>query len=99
MGQAVEASEKLKKELADLKEKHTFMSEGEIVCDACGVRCSPDEKADYQAHLEGRLHESYVKIRTTVKDLREKVKNRSKVDSEDKEKADKELDRKDRDRE
>jgi len=73
--EAVTKSGALKEEIKELKEKHTFMSGGEQVCDICGVRCNPDEQADYQAHLDGKLHESYTIIRKEVKELREKVRN------------------------
>eukprot|EP00929_Paragymnodinium_shiwhaense_P065828 TRINITY_DN32979_c0_g1_i1.p1 TRINITY_DN32979_c0_g1~~TRINITY_DN32979_c0_g1_i1.p1 ORF type:complete len:306 (-),score=77.98 TRINITY_DN32979_c0_g1_i1:49-966(-) len=73
--QAVQTSTELKQEVADMKEKHSFMSEGEKVCEVCGVRCNPDEQADYQAHLSGKLHGAYQRIRATVKELRDVVKN------------------------
>lgn len=73
--QCVEQSAKLKEDVKELKEKHTYESGGETVCQVCGVRCNPDEPADYQAHLDGRLHEGYTKIRTKVKELREKMRN------------------------
>lgn len=75
--EAVTKSETLKEDIKELKEKHTFMSGGEQVCDICGVRCNPDEQADYQAHLDGKLHESYTIIRKAVKDMREKVRSSS----------------------
>eukprot|EP00927_Polykrikos_kofoidii_P042024 TRINITY_DN3589_c0_g1_i4.p1 TRINITY_DN3589_c0_g1~~TRINITY_DN3589_c0_g1_i4.p1 ORF type:complete len:314 (-),score=69.95 TRINITY_DN3589_c0_g1_i4:45-986(-) len=73
--EAVEMANKLKEDAQELKEKHTYMSGGEQVCDVCGVRCNPDEQADYQAHLDGKLHESYTQIRSRVKLLREKMRN------------------------
>lgn len=73
--QAVETSRIIKEEIKELKEKHTYMSEGEQVCTICGVRCNPDEKADYQAHLDGRLHDGYTQIRAKVQELRERVRN------------------------
>jgi len=73
--QAAEMASKLKEEVKELKEKHTYDSVGETVCQICGVRCNPDEPADYQAHLDGRLHEGYTKIRAKVKELREKMRS------------------------
>merc|ERR1719382_507109 len=66
----------MKEEVQDIKDKHTFESGGETVCQVCGVRCNPDEPADYQAHLDGRLHEGYIKIRAKVKELREKLRTK-----------------------
>jgi len=73
--QAVEMANQLKEEAKEMKDKHTYDSVGETVCQVCGVRCNPDEPADYQAHLDGRLHEGYTKIRAKVKELREKMRN------------------------
>merc|ERR1712014_535033 len=70
---AVDSANKKKQEIEDLKEKHTFMSEADKVCGICGVRCNPNMESDFQAHLDGRLHEGYVKIRAEVKELREKI--------------------------
>merc|ERR1719387_1478468 len=70
---AVEAATKIKEDIEELKEKHTFMSGGEQVCEICGVRCNPDEQADYKAHLDGKLHEAYQKIRDEVKRVRKSV--------------------------
>merc|ERR1712187_814306 len=75
MGLAVDSAHKKKQEIEDLKEKHTFMSEADKVCSICGVRCNPNMESDFQAHLDGRLHEGYTHIRATVKELREKIKN------------------------
>lgn len=77
--------DELKAEYQDGKEKEeTSMA---IVCDVCGVRCNPDEKADFEAHLAGRLHGGYTQIRDKVKELREKFKARhSKREAEKKEK-------------
>mmetsp|Transcript_54944 Transcript_54944/g.154127 ORF Transcript_54944/g.154127 Transcript_54944/m.154127 type:complete len:282 (+) Transcript_54944:115-960(+) len=71
---AVESSVKLKEDITELKEKHSYDSGGETVCQICGVRCNPDEPADYKAHLDGRLHEGYTKIRAKVRELREKLR-------------------------
>lgn len=97
--QAVATSTNLKEEIKEIKEKHTFMSVGESVCDVCGVRCNPDEQADYQAHLDGKLHESYSKIRKAVKEFRELVKeNEKKAEIQRAEKSDRKEKEKDRDR-
>lgn len=78
--QAVEMAHKMKEDAKDIKEKHTYDSVGETVCQICGVRCNPDEPADYQAHLDGRLHEGYTKIRAKVRELREKIRKRPPVE-------------------
>merc|ERR1712151_631981 len=72
---AVDSANKKKQEIEDLKEKHTFMSEADKVCGVCGVRCNPNMESDFQAHLDGRLHEGYTHIRAKVRELREKCKN------------------------
>lgn len=72
---ALEMSNEKKAEAKEIKEKHTYQSEGERVCQICGVRCNPDEPADFQAHLDGRLHEGYSKIREEVKQLRDKARS------------------------
>lgn len=82
--EAVEKSSRLKEDIKDLKEKHSFMSGGEQVCEVCGVRCNPDEAADYQAHLDGKLHEAYKRIRKTVNELREKVRSEPAIKKDDK---------------
>jgi len=69
---SLELADIINKEIDDLKEKHSFVSTGEAVCDICGVRCKPDEEA---AHRAGRLHEGYTNIRAKVKDLREKIRS------------------------
>lgn len=72
---AVDLAGIVNKEIEELKQSHTVETQGEQVCDICGVRCNPDEKADFEAHLAGRLHEGYTQIRAKVKELREKVRN------------------------
>jgi len=69
---SLELADIINKEIDDLKEKHSFVSTGEAVCDICGVRCKPDEEA---AHRAGRLHEGYTNIRAKVKELREKIRS------------------------
>eukprot|EP00747_Dinoflagellata_sp_TGD_P083534 gnl/TRDRNA2_/TRDRNA2_162159_c2_seq1.p1 gnl/TRDRNA2_/TRDRNA2_162159_c2~~gnl/TRDRNA2_/TRDRNA2_162159_c2_seq1.p1 ORF type:complete len:342 (+),score=71.51 gnl/TRDRNA2_/TRDRNA2_162159_c2_seq1:119-1144(+) len=78
--QAVEMAGQLKEEVKEQTEKYTFMSGGETVCEICGVRCNPDEAADYQAHMNGKLHESYSLIRSKVKELRENERKRGEKD-------------------
>merc|ERR1712232_165910 len=74
-----------KQEIEDLKEKHTFMSEADKVCGVCGVRCNPNMESDFQAHLDGRLHEGYTNIRAKVKELRQKQEDKkSKTDGDEK---------------
>lgn len=63
---------KLKEDLEDLKARYTYESTGENVCEVCGVRCLPGEQADYEAHLEGKLHLGYKKMRDKAQELREK---------------------------
>merc|ERR1712060_831317 len=58
-----------------LKEDNAVNAGGEMVCEICGVRCKPDEEADFNAHLDGKLHAGLKRIRATVKELREKLKN------------------------
>eukprot|EP00406_Dinophysis_acuminata_P079297 CAMPEP_0179249530 /NCGR_PEP_ID=MMETSP0797-20121207/20696_1 /TAXON_ID=47934 /ORGANISM="Dinophysis acuminata, Strain DAEP01" /LENGTH=229 /DNA_ID=CAMNT_0020957231 /DNA_START=100 /DNA_END=786 /DNA_ORIENTATION=+ len=70
--EAIRAAEKLKEDIQDVKQKYTFVSGGEEVCEVCGVRCQPGEVADYQAHLDGKLHEGYTRIRQKVKELRDR---------------------------
>lgn len=80
--EAVATATKLREEVEALREKYTFVSGGEEVCEVCGVRCQPDGPdspttpgsggGHYQAHFEGKLHESYVRIRKKVRELREK---------------------------
>ncbi|CAK0879120.1 unnamed protein product [Prorocentrum cordatum] len=65
-------SGKLKEDLEDLKARYTYESTGENVCEVCGVRCLPGEQADYEAHLEGKLHLGYKKMRDKAQELREK---------------------------
>jgi len=62
----------LRKEIDDIKEKYTFMSRGEEVCEVCGIRCNPDDQEHYRAHFEGKLHAGYLRIREKVKHLRTK---------------------------
>lgn len=99
---AVEIATNLKEEAKEIKAKHTFDSIGEKVCEICGVRCNPDEPADFKAHLDGRLHEGYTKIRSRVKELREKMRSRSTRDSSKEESksqaSEKDKDRRDRGR-
>merc|ERR1712025_1428928 len=87
--QAVVAAKKASQEIEDLKEKHTFMSEADKVCTICGVRCNPNMESDFQAHLDGRLHEGYVKIRAEVKELREKIQKAEERKSDEKKGKDK----------
>merc|ERR1712187_756015 len=87
--QAVDAAKKASREIDDLKEKHTFMSEADKVCGICGVRCNPNMESDFQAHLDGRLHEGYVKIRAKVKEMRGKVSGGQKIKSDSDEKRSK----------
>lgn len=63
---------KLMEDLEDLKARYTYESTGENVCEVCGVRCLPGEQADYEAHLEGKLHLGYKKMRDKAQELREK---------------------------
>jgi len=62
----------LSKEIDDIKEKYTYMSRGEEVCEVCGIRCNPDDQEHYRAHFEGKLHAGYLRIRERVKHLRAK---------------------------
>lgn len=71
----VESAQRMKVEAKEMKDQHTFQSQGEKVCDICGVRCNPDEPADYKAHMDGRLHAGYTQIRAKVKELREKLRH------------------------
>mmetsp|Transcript_22632 Transcript_22632/g.52794 ORF Transcript_22632/g.52794 Transcript_22632/m.52794 type:complete len:301 (+) Transcript_22632:113-1015(+) len=73
---AVTEANRINQEIAQLKEEHTYEFSGEVVCEVCGVRCNPDSRADYQAHVLGKLHEGYTTIRAKVKELREKVRNK-----------------------
>merc|ERR1711879_670104 len=84
--QAVAAAKKASTEIEELKEQHTFMSEGDQVCNICGVRCNPNMEADFYAHQAGRLHEGYTKIREMVTSLREKVRNRPQPSADDRDK-------------
>jgi len=96
--QAVEMSNRLKEDIKQIKEEHTYDSLGETVCQVCGVRCNPDEPADYQAHMDGRLHAGYTQIRAKVKELREKMRHAPATKSDrDRDRA-KEGDEKDRGR-
>lgn len=76
--EAVNKATKLKEDIEELRTKYTFVSGGEEVCEVCGVRCQPGEAADYQAHLDGKLHDGYTRIREKVKELRERQRNPSK---------------------
>merc|ERR1719414_2158465 len=67
----------LQQEMEAIRQKYTFISVGEEVCEVCGVRCNPDEQEHYKAHFDGKLHEGYTRIRQAVKDLREKQKTGS----------------------
>lgn len=93
---STDLAEIINKEMAELREEHTYESAGDEVCDVCGVRCNPEQKADFQGHLGGRVHEAYTKIREKVKILREKARNpAAKNESGDgKDKRDRERDRK-----
>merc|ERR1712039_485225 len=62
-------------EMKELKATHSYESEGERVCEVCGIRCKPDELADYQAHLNGKVHHGYTLIRAKVAELRERLKD------------------------
>lgn len=84
--EAVATAKKLREDVEQQREKYTFNMGGEEVCEVCGVRCQPDGPdtpvtpgagggGHYQAHFEGKLHESYVRVRQKVKELREKQKN------------------------
>merc|ERR1712039_549009 len=86
--QASAESASLKEEIKKIKEDHSYESVGEIVCEVCGVRCNPDEQADYQAHMDGKVHAAYTTIRNTVKELREKLKNGRPAGAEKDEKKD-----------
>lgn len=68
----VEESSRLKQDIEEIKASHTVEVAAEEVCDVCGVRCQPGEVADFQAHLDGKLHEGYTRIREKAKELREK---------------------------
>lgn len=70
--EAVHQSDKLREEIGRMKERHTVVTTGEEVCEICGVRCQPGEVADYQAHLDGKLHEGYLRVREEARKLREK---------------------------
>lgn len=72
--EAVRRADELRKDMEATREKYTFMSVGEEVCEVCGVRCNPDDQEHYRAHFDGKLHEGYTRVRQTVKDLREKLK-------------------------
>lgn len=69
---SVEESSQLKQDIEEIRATHTVEVAAEEVCDICGVRCQPGEAADFQAHLDGKLHEGYTRIREKVKELREK---------------------------
>lgn len=74
---ASNSSTKLVEDIEGIKAKYTFNSGGEEVCKICGVRCAPaiaGESADYQAHLDGKLHEGYSRVREKVQELREVVR-------------------------
>ncbi|CAK0802450.1 unnamed protein product [Prorocentrum cordatum] len=70
----VDESGRLKQDIEEIRATHTVEVAAEEVCDICGVRCQPGEAADFQAHLDGKLHEGYTRIREKVKELREKVR-------------------------
>lgn len=94
---SLELADIINKEIDELKEKHSFVSTGEAVCDICGVRCKPDEEA---AHRAGRLHEGYTNIRHKVKELREKVRNQPNAagrDGRDRDFRERDRDERDRD--
>jgi len=95
---SLELADIINKEIEDLKEKHSFVSTGEAVCDICGVRCKPDEEA---AHRAGRLHEGYTNIRAKVKVLREKIRSKpvSEIGQNRWERDDRDRGRRDDDRE
>merc|ERR1719414_329471 len=67
----------LQQEMEAIRQKYTFISVGEEVCEVCGVRCNPDEQEHYKAHFDGKLHEGYTRIREAVKDLRGKQRTAS----------------------
>lgn len=73
--EAMHASERLREEIETIKATHTVVVTAEEVCMVCGVRCQPGEIADYQAHLDGKLHEGYTRIREKVRELRENQRN------------------------
>lgn len=72
---AVETAKRFRETMAELEEKYTINVGGEEVCEVCGVRCQPGEVADFKAHLDGRLHESYTKVREHVRVMREKLRH------------------------
>merc|ERR1711862_636579 len=72
--------ERIKKasdEIRAIEEKYTVLSEGDIVCEVCGVRCSMDGilHGPYEGHLASNLHVAYQKIRYKVKELQEKFRH------------------------
>merc|ERR1712217_127798 len=73
--QSTAASTSIKEDMKRLKEDNAVAAGGEMVCEICGVRCKPDEEADFNAHLDGKLHAGLKRIRATVNELRVKLKN------------------------
>lgn len=97
--EAVQAADRLREEIETVKNQNKVVTTGEEVCEVCGVRCQPGEIADYQAHLDGKLHEAYALIRQKTKELREKERNRPPKKEEDKQEKEQGRDRAaDRDR-
>jgi len=69
---ALADSDRVKQDIVDMKARFTFQTAGETVCEVCGIRCQPDEPVDYEAHLQGKLHRGYLRIREKVEELRAK---------------------------
>eukprot|EP00927_Polykrikos_kofoidii_P062970 TRINITY_DN57783_c0_g1_i1.p1 TRINITY_DN57783_c0_g1~~TRINITY_DN57783_c0_g1_i1.p1 ORF type:complete len:287 (-),score=52.76 TRINITY_DN57783_c0_g1_i1:22-807(-) len=71
----VALSEKLLEDIQSRKDKSSYISTGEEVCEICGVRGNRDEVAHYQAHLNGNLHRAMTQIREKAQQLREKLRS------------------------
>merc|ERR1712083_663199 len=89
-----ERAVRLAEEIKDLREKNKTTSQGDWICETCGVRCSLDEERQYEAHMTSNLHTALQKIRDKVKELKEKhanveVTKNGSNDDKDKEKDDK----------
>ncbi|CAK0855244.1 unnamed protein product, partial [Prorocentrum cordatum] len=69
---ALADSDRVKQDIVDIWARFTFQTAGETVCEVCGIRCQPDEPVDYEAHLQGKLHRGYLRIREKVEELRAK---------------------------
>jgi len=72
--QKVQLSEQAKKQANDVQARGRSPPKMDEVCDICGVRTEAGDGARMQAHLAGKKHLGYLRIREALSELREKMR-------------------------